>query len=320
LELIEIYASVEKELYKVVKFVTDTLKDTKGDMLEMSNHLLSSKGKMIRAVFVLLCAKLGSEEVKKEALHFAAAVEMLHMASLVHDDIMDMSETRHNIPTINSKWDNYAAILYGDFLISSAVEQASYCRQSIINSVSRYMKQLCLGQTVQLINRDNLELSEKTYQEIIEMKTAVLFEAACELGAKIGDEKNSSNLKEFAYNFGIAFQLIDDYLDFEGDSKKMGKKTGENLRLGELTLPVILLLKKASGDDKEELINLIKSKDEAAFDSISKKIDEYGIKSEIVEKIDFYTQKARESLNSLPNSTSKDALIKILDFSTSRIK
>ncbi|MBW2999614.1 polyprenyl synthetase family protein [Candidatus Woesearchaeota archaeon] len=320
MKLIKIYASVKKELNKVKKIITETLKDADGEVLEMSKHIISSKGKMIRPIFVILCAKLGGEEVDKEVLHFAAAVEILHMASLVHDDIMDMSKTRHNIPTINSKWDNYAAMVYGDFLISAAVEQASYCRQSIINRMSKYMKQMCQGQTIQLINRDNLKLSEKTYQEIIEMKTAAFFEAACELGAKIGDEKNSSNLKEFAHNFGVAFQLIDDCLDFEGDSKKMGKKTGENLRLGELTLPVILLLKKASGDDKKELLNLLNSKDEVAVERISKKIDEYGIKSEIVEKIDFYTQKARDSLNRLPNSTSKDAFIKILDFSVSRIK
>jgi octaprenyl-diphosphate synthase len=195
----EIYAPVEKELDAVVETITGALRDAEGDVLEMSNHALLSRGKMLRPVLVLLCAKASGEEIKEEALRFAAGVELLHMASLVHDDIMDMSETRHNMPTANSKWGSYAAMLYGDFLITSAVEQLSYCRASIINSTSRYMKQMYHGQTAQLINRDNLELSEKAYQEIIEKKTAVLFEAACELGAKTGNEKHSSDLKKFAY-------------------------------------------------------------------------------------------------------------------------
>ena len=320
MEITEIYAPVEKELEEVVKIITATLKDAEGDVLDMSNHILSSKGKMLRPACVLLCAKLDGGEVKEEALHFAAAVEMVHMASLVHDDIMDMAKTRHNIPTINSRWNDNAALIYGDFLISSAVEQLSYCRQSIIRSISRYMKRVCEGQTIQVINRDNLELSEKAYQEIIERKTAVLFEVAGEFGAKIGNEKHLSNLKDFAYNFGIAYQLIDDYLDFEKNSKGLGKKAGENLRLGELTLPVILLLKKASEDDKRELFDIIKSKDEAAVGRISEKIEEYGVKGEIMERVDFYNRKARESLDSLPDSPSKDALIKALELSRSRIR
>jgi geranylgeranyl pyrophosphate synthase len=320
LKLTEIYAPVGKELGEVERIITESLKDAEGDVLEMSNHILSSRGKMLRPACVLLCAKLDGEEVKEEALHFAAAVELLHMASLVHDDIMDMAKKRHNIPTINSKWDDNAAMIYGDFLIASAVEQLSYCRQSIIRSISKYMKQVCQGQTTQVINRDNLELSENAYQGIIERKTAVLFEAAGELGAKIANEKNFSSLKEFAYNFGIAYQLIDDYLDFGKDSKEMGKKTAENLRLGELTLPVILLLKKASEDDRRELLDIMKSKDEAAVGRISEKIEKYGIKGEIMERIDFYTRKARENLDSLPDSPSKDSLIKVLGLSISRIR
>ncbi len=318
--LTEIYTPVEKELHEVEKIITESLKDAEGDVLEMSNHLLSSKGKMLRPACVLLCAKLDGEEVKKEALHFAAAVEILHMASLVHDDIMDMAKTRHNIPTINSKWGNHAAMVYGDFLISSAVEQLSYCRQSIIRGSSRYMKEVCQGQATQIINRDNLELSEDVYRGIIERKTAVLFEVAGEFGAKMGNEKNFSRLKEFAYNFGIAYQLIDDYLDFEKSSKELGKKSGENLRLGELTLPVILLLKKASEEDKKELLGIIKSKDEAGVARISKKIEEYGVKGEIMERVDFYTGKARENLESLPDSPSKDALLRVLDLAVSRIR
>jgi len=319
LKLTEIYAPVGKELHEVEKIIAESLKDTEGDVLEMSNHILSSKGKMLRPACVLLCAKLDGEEVKEEALHFAAAVELLHMASLVHDDIMDMAETRHNIQTINAKWNDNAAMIYGDFLIASAVEQLSYCRQSIVRSISRYMKQVCQGQTTQVINRDNLELSENAYQEIIERKTAVLFEAAGELGAKIARGKNFSSLKEFAYNFGIAYQLIDDYLDF-GSSERMGKKLGENLKLGELTLPVILLLKKASEADRKELLDIIRSKDEAAVGRISEKIEEYGIKKEIMERIDFYTRKARENLDSLPDSPSKDAMIRVLELSMSRIR
>ena len=229
--------------------ISSALNSSNQLMNQVVEGYLKSKGKQIRPILVILSAKLFGE-FNDNVIASAAAVEMLHNASLIHDDVIDESKVRHNRPTINSVWDNHIAVLVGDFFVSTALSQAiSTGDIRIVNSLARLGKLLSLGEIDQIYNARSHSLDEKAYFEIISRKTASLFVSCVEMGAySVGvDDDRLEKMRSFAELLGLCFQIKDDIFDYYED-EVIGKPTGNDLKEGKITLPLLYALDR--GGDK----------------------------------------------------------------------
>lgn len=229
--------------------ISSALNSSNQLMNQVVEGYLRSKGKQIRPILVILSAKLFGE-FNDNVIASAAAVEMLHNASLIHDDVIDESKVRHNRPTINSVWDNHIAVLVGDFFVSTALSQAiSTGDIRIVNSLARLGKLLSLGEIDQIYNARSHSLDEKAYFEIISRKTASLFVSCVEMGAySVGvDDERLEKMRSFAELLGLCFQIKDDIFDYYED-EVIGKPTGNDLKEGKITLPLLYALDR--GGDK----------------------------------------------------------------------
>ncbi len=213
-------------------------------MTQVITANLRTKGKQIRPLIVMMCARMFGP-VTDKVISAATAIEMLHNASLIHDDVVDESMMRRNSPTINSVWDNHIAVLVGDYYTSGAMQQAiSTGDIRIVDSLCRLGKKLSLGEIDQIYNAREHSLSEEAYYKIIEYKTASLFVASAEMGcyaAGVEDKHIIESLSEFARLFGLCFQIRDDIFDYYR-SETVGKPTGNDLREGKITLPLLYAL------------------------------------------------------------------------------
>ena len=283
----------------------------------ISKYLVSQKGKKIRPILVLLSAKLCGK-INKRTYIGATLVEMLHTATLIHDDVVDESFERRGFFSINSVWKNKIAVLMGDYLLSRgllhALENNEY---SFLQITSRAVKRMSEGELLQIQKNRKLAVNEETYFKIISDKTASLITACCEIGAAstTGDQANVTNLSEFGENIGIAFQLRDDVLDYIGKKKIMGKSSGADLKEKKFTLPLIHALNNSSKSESKEIINLVKN----GSYSKSKNIVFDFIKAHngidyTVEKTRNYCMAAKSNINDFSSSEVKDTLINFTDF------
>lgn len=268
MELRDLYAPIGKELALVEVLIKHTIGEVIDPNLKRINSLLlQSKGKRLRVAFVILSAYAGNEKTSRKNVNAliktAAAFELIHMATLVHDDVMDKNEVRHGKPTINKQYGNASAIGVGDFLFASAFNLISQTSNiALMGIASKAIADVCEGQIYQLSRRGSKNLTLKEGYLIIEKKTAALFAAACEAGSVIAgcSKDGREKAKEFGRHFGIAFQLVDDYADIMGSEKMLGKKPGENLHEGEATIPILMLIKKASPIDRKGIVGAMFSK------------------------------------------------------------
>ncbi len=219
---------------------------------------LNSKGKQIRPIIVMLCARLFGT-ITPRVLEAAAAVELLHNASLIHDDVVDDSKLRRGIPTINALWDNRIAVLVGDFFVSTALQRAiATGHPRIIEAIGELGKLLSLGEIDQIYNARAHTLTEEAYFRVIELKTASLFVACAQVGCHAVDapEHHTESLAQIARLLGLCFQIRDDIFDyFEPD--KVGKPTGNDLREGKITLPLLHVLLNPQAPNHDEMLRLI---------------------------------------------------------------
>lgn len=219
---------------------------------------LTSKGKQIRPIIVMLCASLNGR-IDERVLNAAAAVELLHNASLIHDDVVDDSKLRHNKPTINAVWDNHIAVLVGDFFVSTALQRAIATDDlRIIDAIGSLGKLLSLGEIDQIYNAREHTLTEDAYFNVIDKKTASLFVACARVGcyAVGADDERTSLLAEIARLLGLCFQIRDDVFDYY-DPRNIGKPTGNDLREGKVTLPLLYALDTARGAEADAMRGLI---------------------------------------------------------------
>lgn len=227
-------------------------------MTQVITANLRTKGKQIRPLIVMMCARMFGP-VTDKVISAATAIEMLHNASLIHDDVVDESMMRRNSPTINSVWDNHIAVLVGDYYTSGAMQQAiSTGDIRIVDSLCRLGKKLSLGEIDQIYNAREHSLSEEAYYKIIEYKTASLFVASAEMGcyaAGVEDKHIIESLSEFARLFGLCFQIRDDIFDYFPDAK-IGKPTGNDLREGKITLPLLHALTLTGHPDHPQMAAL----------------------------------------------------------------
>ena len=322
-ELQIISSPIEKELSKCVELYDKVLgheDDLLGTILE---HVRSRKGKMMRPILVLLSAKEFSP-VNEVTYNVALALELFHNASLLHDDVVDESDERRGMKSVNAKFGNKLAVLVGDYLLSMALKQSVETgRMPIVNRISELGILLSEGEVKQQANIRNKVVSEEAYYEVIRNKTAELFSACGELGAfSVGaSEEDVKKAKRLGEIIGMCFQIRDDIFDYY-DNSKIGKPTGNDMLEGKLTLPAIYVLKNYGDDFYHKIANKVKE-GSATPDEISDfigYIKENGGISYAYKVMDNYREEAYNIFGSFKNESVKSALRSYVDFVVSRDK
>lgn len=318
MKLLDLYAKMKGDLNQIEQELERSVSDEHALLSEASLHLLKAGGKRIRPVFVLLAGKFG--DYKLEVLkQVAVPLELIHMASLVHDDVIDDAQTRRGQLTVKSKWDNRIAMYTGDYIHGKALSIATRLLDPEIHRVlSKALVQMCIGEMEQIRDFFNTEQSIRNYLLRIRRKTALLIAISCQLGAvAAGAQRQVSNrLYRFGYNVGMAFQIRDDLLDLYGTEKQIGKPPGSDIRQGNITLPVILALQDEAL--KEKLlgeIGAIREKGGAADTSRAIAMIRSSKGGELAEQIaDRYIAKAMVALEGLPDIPAKKNLADIARF------
>ena len=303
---------IEQELFHEVSEANEYLNDP-------ALHLLRAGGKRLRPAFALLSAKLGEYNYEK-VKPLAMALELIHMATLVHDDVVDNSFLRRGLPTVKANWGNKISIHIGDRIFAKSLLLIDACKNSYVAKVLADVSvKMTTGEIQQLNSTNQISSSLKEYLVKIRRKTALLLSASCELGgvmANVSPEVVKA-LRIYGLYVGMAFQIIDDILDFTADEKVLGKPVGSDLRQGLITLPVLLALK----NDKKntlwnDLLNL--SDDNSKIDRIIDEIKALGGISEAYSWAKNYIKKAVTAFNFVPNSPVKDTFIEIAEFIVAR--
>lgn len=277
------------------------------------------KGKMMRPMLTLLAAKMFSEEKNDHAIYAAATFEFFHTASLVHDDIVDESEERRGQQSVNHAYGNQVAVLVGDFLLANSLLCAAKTQSSrLIEIVSTAAQNLACGELLQLDNVNHTEISEEVYFEIIKNKTAALFAACAEGGvmATSSDEIAIQTMKTVGEYIGICFQIRDDIFDYDMNDATIGKPTGNDMKEGKLTLPVIHALLTAGNDEVWALVQKVKTKNvtQEEIDILVDFTKKNGGIDYAVMVMNDYAQKAKSLLDHFPSSDAKQALLTYIDY------
>lgn len=319
--LSEITHLIESELDQFSIQFRQSLKSKVGLVDLVTRYILKQKGKKIRPVLVLLSSSLAGG-INERSYRGAILVELLHTATLVHDDVVDNSETRRGFPSINAVWKNKVAVLMGDYLLARGLMLAVDGNDfDFLRVITNTVKRMSEGELLQISKTRKLDNDEETYFKIISDKTASLLTTCCEIGARAStdDEKKINALISFGENLGIAFQIRDDILDYVGSSKLFGKPLGGDVKEKKLTLPLIYALKNSPKDIAKDIIRRIKSGGRnlkiADIVEFVKKYD--GINySEMIAKE--YSQKATNSLKLFDDSSIKLAMESLVDFVVER--
>ncbi len=289
---------------------------------EITKHIFESGGKKIRPLLCIATAEALNYKLDKHIL-LAATIEFIHTATLLHDDVVDESSTRRGEKTANILWDNKSSILVGDFLFSRAFQLMVATKSlSVLEILSNAAALIAESEVLQLTNIKNINIDLKTYFKIIEGKTAELFSAACETGAMIATSNLNQikSFKSYGKSIGICFQLIDDYLDYMGDKKIMGKLIGNDFFNSKLTYPVIITLNEGTNSEKEKIEKLFKKKQKTKNDLkiILEILDNNNaLKKTKIEAIK-WSKKAKEEIQKIPQNTITSLLRELADNIISR--
>jgi octaprenyl-diphosphate synthase len=277
---------------------------------EVNDYLLAARGKFFRPTLLLLSTEVARSE-SEAAVTLAAVVELVHLATLVHDDAVDHSVLRRGMPTVNALWNHQSAIIMGDYLYSRAVmELAVFDDVELIRVLSRATNEMSVGEMRQLVSCEALQFTEPEYYRLISCKTASLMAAACELGALIGDTEYREPLAHFGYQLGMAFQVIDDLLDYTETEAVTGKPSGHDLREHKVTLPLIAALREMGAADRRE-VEAFFAEPAPTDEGIARIVDlvrDYGGLDYARQRADAFGAEAAAALIALPASDAADAL------------
>jgi octaprenyl-diphosphate synthase len=276
----------------------------------------------LRPILVLLAAKLVGV-VTDSSIRMAAVVEMIHTATLVHDDVIDTAKTRRGRPSSNTIWGNHTCVLAGDWLYMQAFHIAVRERNfHVLDLLIALTQMMVEGELLQLELIGKINISEADYMELVDRKTASLFSACAKLGALSGgaDEATEARMGEFSWNLGIAFQLVDDVLDFTSHEKVLGKPVGSDLREGKVTLPLIYALEEATADERSMVEAVLKDEnyDRVPFPKILGMIERHRGFERVRERAQAFTDKARSIVTEFPESPYQRALTALTDLVTER--
>lgn len=281
-----------------------------------ADYALNGQGKQLRPALVALTAHaLG--KTSEAHITVAAIIEMVHLATLVHDDVMDEAELRRGRLTLAANWGNEIAVLFGDCLFARALElAASFPTPDVCRAVATATNTVCAGELLQTRHRRNFPVSRQEYFKVLEMKTAELFALSCDLGALTSDAPAAQRaaLRAFGMAFGTAYQLYDDCLDLFGVERDAGKSLGTDLAKGKLTLPVLLLWEKAGAADRQRLERLVQHWKPAALDEVAELLSRHEMLDPSLAVVHRHLEQARECLRKLPDSSGRTGLLRAAEF------
>ena len=290
------------------------------DIEEVNEHLLFMRGKLFRPTLLLLSSRVAGRD-HPETLTLAAVVELVHLATLVHDDAVDHSALRRGLPTVNALWTHQVAIIMGDYLYSRGVsELARTGNIEALAVLANAANEMSVGEMRQLTSYDALDFSEEDYYRLIAAKTASLMSAACEMGAIAGAPEYRRPLSQYGHNLGMAFQIADDLLDYTGTEAVTGKPTGHDLRERKVTLPLVEVLGRASEAEKREIRSFFTRVD-PTDEEIARVVDivrSRGGLEYAAAAAERYAEQAHEALAKVPEGAASEALASAVGYAVDR--
>ena len=317
---LELKNLLSEKLKKLKSLIQQKLKSDVNLIEKMSNHHLSSGGKRLRALLTLESAKLTGYKGEKRDINLAACVELIHSATLLHDDVIDESELRRGVKTTNSIWGNQSSILVGDYLLSRCFEMMVEDGDlEILKLLSSTSAKIAQGEVLQLQHKGEADLLEETYIDIINLKTASLFSAATKTGACLSksNEKEKKALESYGRNLGLAFQIADDALDYYAKEKLFGKEIGKDFFEGKVTLPLITIFQKGNNEEKSFLNEIMKKENrtEEDFSETLALIYKYKAVEATFKKAEYFVNVSFDALAIFPDTEDKKILQNLTSFS-----
>lgn len=319
--LSEISQPIKSELDRFNQIFRDSLRSRVGLVDLVTRYIIRQKGKKIRPLLVLLSAKVCGG-VNERSYRGAVLVELLHSATLIHDDVVDNADKRRGLWSINKVFKNKVAVLMGDYLLSKglliSMEGKDY---DFLEVITNTVKRMSEGELLQIQKTRKLDIDEKTYFQVISDKTASLIETCCTIGAMsaTSNEDQVKAMKDFGLNLGISFQIRDDILDYEGSLSITGKRTGGDIKEKKITLPLIYSLNQVSASEAADIRKIIKNgKDKPKIEVVMDFVKQHNGLDYAVGQARNYSTLAKEALNKLPDSQSKLALEALVDFVVDR--
>jgi len=317
-----IKATLKTELELFDKTLVSSLQTDNPILEGVNGYIFQRTGKQFRPLLVMLAARLAGGEVNMSAIHAAIAIELLHTATLVHDDVIDDTLERRGSPSVNARWGNKVAVLSGDYMLSTALQHVEKTDSiDILHAISFIGMQLSDGELLQLNTTRQTSISEADYFKIICKKTAYLFSVCTQVGAISGGatKKQIEDLKKYGENLGICFQIRDDIFDYY-DQAGIGKPTGNDVRDGKVTLPLIYALQHSSPEEREKVVSMIHLKNFTPenISYISRFARENGGVDYAIRCMEDFKNKATEALCSFEDNETRQALIDCANFAVSR--
>lgn len=324
MEIADVLHMYQSDLQEVERWMTESLASEVRLISEIGGHIIGGGGKRIRPL-LLICVAAACGGKGDGRYPLAAVVEFIHTASLLHDDVIDNAQTRRGRISANNLWGNQASILVGDYLYARSFDlMTRYGNERIIKCLAQATTAMAEGEVFQLTKVGDIGITEKDYLKIIEGKTAVLIAAACEIGAIIGeaDEDSVKLFSRFGHAIGMAFQIVDDALDYAAEENNLGKSIGKDLDEGKITLPLIRTLSLISLQERERVREIIAkpTRDERDFLWIKDLIDRYDGIGYAIQRAKDFTKEGKESLKLISPSREVQALQTLADYITSRGK
>jgi len=317
----EIRQPIQTELNTFKRIFADSLNTDNTLLSTIYEYILEGSGKLLRPILVLLSAKLCGE-INIASYNGALSLELLHNASLIHDDVVDDTNERRGRSSINARWTNKIAVLSGDYMLSNSLISATRTENlEILKSVARIGMELSDGELLQLTNTQQSKITENDYFNVIRKKTALLFATCCEVGALSvnASKEQQAHLRQFGEYMGICFQIKDDIFDYFQDLE-IGKPTGNDLQDGKVTLPLIYAIQNSTNGKREEIMSIIDSKDftKENVDYVMNFAVEKGGLDYAAKKMDEFKNKAINELADFATGEVKDALVRCAEFAAAR--
>lgn len=312
----EVVEPVQPFLDQVAVKLTEQIQAFDPEIAQYAQYALTNQGKQLRPLLVAHSA-CAAGKLNDSLVTLAAIIEMVHLATLVHDDVMDEAEIRRRRPTLAANWGNQISVLVGDCLFAHALKlAASFPTPEVCRAVAAATNTVCSGEILQTQQRRNLEFTRAEYFKVLEMKTAELFALSCELGAGLSGaaQTHRAALRRYGLCLGTAYQIYDDCVDLFGCEAAVGKSLGTDLANGKLTLPVLLTLENASLSDQTQLGELLQNWEPVYLPRLLEILDRYDAQAEALAVIQEYLDSARRALGPLAETHSRTALIYLTDY------
>ena len=318
----QIRSVVEADFKAVDKFIVDQLYSNVPLVENIGHYIVDAGGKRLRPLLVLLAAKTCKID-NQQHVALASVIEFIHTATLLHDDVVDMSSLRRGRPTVNEQWNNPSSVLVGDFIYSRAFQiLVTLGSMKIMEIIADTTNRIAEGEVLQLISKNNPNPTEQNYMQVIQNKTAILFQAAGQCGAILSNASDEEELAltRFGMHMGTAFQLIDDVLDYAGDSESLGKNIGDDLAEGKPTLPLIYALQHGSAEQAELIKQALADEQlqDEKLNKVIKIVQECGALDYARKIAKSESDQALACLDVLPPSEYRDALTAMVNFSNTR--